>query len=612
MKKHIKKNNIQNQKGITLIALVITIIVLLILAGITISAITGDNGIIGNAGKAKEEAEIANEKEIIEKATVQAMGNNKYGNIEEDELQNELNKETGEGKTEATDIGEEFEVVFIESNRYYTIDKDGNVEGAYEIIEDKNPGDITVGKDGETLDGSKEEPYEIWCIEDLVVFSNMVNGSGIKLENGNPVKITSANSFYGKYVVLKTSLNFKSKLSYQNSERTDFGDINGDENDGNTLMNEMTTGTGFIPIGISNSFSGNFNGKNNKISNVYIQSTNYTGLFGLVVGNVTIENIEISGEIKSTGHTGGIVGEFRGNEGIISNCVNRANVEGSNEVGGIIGYNISNNAVIRSCENYGNIRIISSWWAYPGIGGILETSTNENNKIEDCKNYGKVGIEDSTIYTGGIIGTINGSMEISECNNYGEVISNSNTGGIAGLYRYGTNANLYNNSNSGKIEGSGAGGIIGSCNFASYMNTGTGYIENCYNTGKVQATGGVGGIVGSIGGYAYEDLKVYLNNCYNSGELSGSTMGGVVGSISNNGWGQKAQYLYVNNAFYLATVAERGIGRGNTDDGEFETIEKINTTEFVNILNNYKNSNGEYPTEWKKWKLGEEGYPVLE
>ena len=155
---------IKEKAGITLIALVITIIVLLILAGITISAITGNNGIIGNAGKAKEEAEIANEKEIVEKATVQAMGNNKYGNIEEDELQEQLDKETGEGKTEATDIGDEFEVVFVDSNRYYIVDKDENVKEVQEVIRDEHPGDITLGKDGETLDGSEEHPYEIWCI----------------------------------------------------------------------------------------------------------------------------------------------------------------------------------------------------------------------------------------------------------------------------------------------------------------------------------------------------------------------------------------------------------------------------------------------------------------
>jgi len=40
-------------KGITLIALVITIIVLLILAGVTIATPTGDNGIIGKARRSK-------------------------------------------------------------------------------------------------------------------------------------------------------------------------------------------------------------------------------------------------------------------------------------------------------------------------------------------------------------------------------------------------------------------------------------------------------------------------------------------------------------------------------------------------------------------------------
>ena len=168
----------KKETGITLLVLVITIIVLLILAGITINAITGENGIIGNAGQAKEETEIANEKEIVEKATIQAMGNNKYGNIEESELQSELDKETKGGKTEVADVDDEFEVVFHESKRYYTVDKDGNVEGAYEIIEDQYPGDITVGKDGETLSGSEEHPYEIWCIEDLVAFSENQNTSG--------------------------------------------------------------------------------------------------------------------------------------------------------------------------------------------------------------------------------------------------------------------------------------------------------------------------------------------------------------------------------------------------------------------------------------------------
>ena len=107
-------------------------------------------------------------------------------------------------------------------------------------------------------------------------------------------------------------------------------------------------------------------------------------------------------------------------------------------------------------------------------------------------------------------------------------------------------------------------------------------------------------------------MKIYINNCYNTGNLSGTTIGGIVGGVNNNGWGQKAQYLYVNQVYYLNTVAGNGIGRGNTDEGEIHAINNINTTEFVNTLNNYKDSNGQYPTEWKKWRLGEEGYPVFE
>ena len=197
-----KRNlKVQTQKGITLLVLVVTIIVLLILAGITIGALTGENGIIKNARESKEQTEISNEKEILEKATVEAMGKNKYGNIEESELQSALNQETGDGKTEAVDVGEEFEVLFKESNRYYIVDKDGNVGEANEYYKDENPGDITIGENGEKLDGKTEETaYQIWCIEDLVEWSQ------------NYAKYQDA------YIELRRTLNFKSRLSYTNGK----------------------------------------------------------------------------------------------------------------------------------------------------------------------------------------------------------------------------------------------------------------------------------------------------------------------------------------------------------------------------------------------------------
>ena len=59
--KKLKKNN-----GITLIALVITIIVLLILAGVSISMLTGDNGILMKAQRAKDVTQISSEKEALQ------------------------------------------------------------------------------------------------------------------------------------------------------------------------------------------------------------------------------------------------------------------------------------------------------------------------------------------------------------------------------------------------------------------------------------------------------------------------------------------------------------------------------------------------------------------
>ena len=59
------KINVKKNKGITLIALVITIIVLLILAGVTIISLSGDNGILTRATQAKERTDIGKLDEQI-------------------------------------------------------------------------------------------------------------------------------------------------------------------------------------------------------------------------------------------------------------------------------------------------------------------------------------------------------------------------------------------------------------------------------------------------------------------------------------------------------------------------------------------------------------------
>ena len=62
-KRNEEKNMIKRKSGITLIALVITIIVLLILAGVSIAMLTGDNGILTQAKLAKENTALAKDDE---------------------------------------------------------------------------------------------------------------------------------------------------------------------------------------------------------------------------------------------------------------------------------------------------------------------------------------------------------------------------------------------------------------------------------------------------------------------------------------------------------------------------------------------------------------------
>ena len=95
----------KKEKGITLIALVVTIIVLLILAGISIGAITGDNGIINQAKNAKDDTQRSQWEEQIDVAIIDAESKNKNPTMEDviEELKNknvidkdnQVNEETG-------------------------------------------------------------------------------------------------------------------------------------------------------------------------------------------------------------------------------------------------------------------------------------------------------------------------------------------------------------------------------------------------------------------------------------------------------------------------------------------------------------------------------------
>ena len=106
----------KKNKGITLIALVVTIVVLLILAGVTIGTLTGENGTIKKAQEAKREQEISQEREIVELSAVQAADKDKFGNVEKDNLNQALIENIGDGKYELKEDDTKFTIIFKESD----------------------------------------------------------------------------------------------------------------------------------------------------------------------------------------------------------------------------------------------------------------------------------------------------------------------------------------------------------------------------------------------------------------------------------------------------------------------------------------------------------------
>lgn len=84
----------ENNNGITLIALVITIVVLIILASITINVLIGKNGIIERGKRAKELTVISQYKEKIEMIKIEAKFKYKSMEITLENLKNEFESDS--------------------------------------------------------------------------------------------------------------------------------------------------------------------------------------------------------------------------------------------------------------------------------------------------------------------------------------------------------------------------------------------------------------------------------------------------------------------------------------------------------------------------------------
>ena len=461
----------RKEKGITLIALVITIIVLLILAGVSIAMLTGENGILTQAQRAKSETEEAQEKEEILLAlnTLQ-IDDNGYKKVTKEEFQKEIDKQFGEGKADVYENGyNAFSIIFKYEDKNYRIEEDG-----------------TINKIDIALKITNEEEFKEFAEE-----------------------VNNGNSFEEQYVYLLNDL-----------------DLNNQEFD--------TIGY-YVDTDNNQPFAGIFEGNNKKISGININKPGEsTGMFPyntgtirdliLESGNITADvaggftrtntgeiiNCANKVNINVSNHSGGVA---YNNQGKIIASYNEGRVEGNGmSIGGLVGWN--NGGIIASCYNIGDVINNKEGGSEAGqTGGIIGANDGE---VRNSYNVGSVNTTSDC--TGGIVG-INRNRIIS-CYNLGNVVSSTiSTGGIVGYVS--NSPNIENCINSGNVESlRRVGGIIG---YAS----GSVYIDNCKSNATLKGTESIGGIVGHLG----DNISLNISNCkwYANSEVSFG-----IGSTSSN------------------------------------------------------------------------------
>lgn len=541
----------------------------MILAGISINGILGDNGIVNQAQNAKVQTEISEEKEIVKTSAIRAIEKDRKGNITKENLESAL-KENSKNETEVYEEDEDYIVHFKEKDRYYKVDGDGNVT-EFIIYVDKTPGSL----DGS---GTEEDPFRIETIEDLVVFSIMTNG-------GNEELGIESNNFNGLYVSLERTLNFESVFSYDDYTTTIYGDLNEDgiiEEIKSELTRKDEGCVGFI--GVLN-FCGIFDGKENMIKNLYQNVSDEYGSaffeYKNFYQNGEIKNLSLSGTVINTKwHAAGI---SCGGYTKIDNCKNYANVTGYNMVGGIHDY--LQRGTITNCINYGTIEVIGMSWQYGGVGGIAGHA-GQSGVIDNCINEGKIV---GTKQAAGIVGCT-GIVTIKNCINKGESLA-----GIAGWVR-GEDLDIINCCNLGKCT-DGIVNAFAGCAYDEIMELD---IINCYNLGEVSNCG----IIGSQSSVVLEQ-KLNIENCYTAGN---SDIAIIKSIIDKNANGNEATITRTITNTYYDTTKSTSIGAMTEGITGLTEGEMRNNEAFIETLNNNIADN----SECRKWIIGEDGWPTFE
>ncbi len=251
-----------------------------------------------------------------------------------------------------------------------------------------------------------------------------------------------------------------------------------DASDSSTL----NSGAGFVPIA---DFKGEYDGKNFKITNLFIsRNSPRQGLF-TKCDNATIKNLGLEDcQITGTYNTGALVGDAK-NSCSFNNCYSTGYVTGTNYIGGLIAY-IDSQTSVEDC--YSECSVTGAM-ALGGLIGYARTSTSVS------RSYATGDIEASSSMAGGLIGYLYKMSYVSECFANGDVQGTDSVGGLCG-YVYGISPSPYTQISNCFATGD----VIGTNNTgACFGKTRYTSIDKCYSVGSVTCSGD---FFGAFVGYA--------------------------------------------------------------------------------------------------------------
>ena len=257
---------VTKEKGITLIALVITVIVLLILAGVTIATLTGDNGIITRATTAKEKTNIGGEKDLLALAYNSAVSGN-YGNgeITDEQLQKELDNQ---GVNAKVTKNSPLKVTFNDSGNSYTIDeKTGEIIGP--TTEEKLAEDILKTNQNENED-YKKSPY---------VKYNDIICRVLYNDNEHGLQIITAENVEEKFTLGKSNDFEQSKTDYNDLVDKLNGEAKKYMNSGDGIATDARSLGSIATLTEGGKFQGDTTTEKNYKNNVYEYLLKYNNQF---------------------------------------------------------------------------------------------------------------------------------------------------------------------------------------------------------------------------------------------------------------------------------------------------------------------------------------------